>query len=443
MNSDVVIIGGGVAGLASGALLAKQGFRVTVLEKGNQAGGRAYTYIDKGFTLNYGPHAMYRPHSGLLGDVMRRLGRPPVPYGTPDPLRSYWSDGDRFGSIGAKAHHVLTTRLFPVAGRLQVVKLMLAIRGAHPEKAADQTFGAWLDAHVGDEAVRRFGRALATINTYHHPADDLSAAFVLRHLQRNLFAKDYVGYLNGGWSTMYGVFIEELRAGGGELVTGTHVERLEVDGGRIVAAIAAGARYEAEAFVCTLPPQDAPAIAAPGSPLAAEMARWSSMQDVRALCMDLGFSRRLRDDLSLVFDVEHALYYSLHSEVTPDLAPTGSQLLHAMAYLSPEEAADAALMERRRHELIGGLDRFFPGWRDALVVERTLPGARVASEQQGTARVPLRSSTHGNLYYAGDARDLPYSLAEIALASALEAARAVGLAISGRRAQPPRVPSAA
>ncbi len=64
MKSDVVIIGGGLAGLSTGALLAKQGKGVTVIEKGNQPGGRAYAYEEKGFTLNYGPHAMYLPESG-------------------------------------------------------------------------------------------------------------------------------------------------------------------------------------------------------------------------------------------------------------------------------------------------------------------------------------------------------------------------------------------
>ena len=72
MKYDVVVIGGGVSGLATSALLAKQGKRVVVLEKGNQPGGRAYTYEGKGFTLNYGPHAVYRPQSGFLADLMGR-----------------------------------------------------------------------------------------------------------------------------------------------------------------------------------------------------------------------------------------------------------------------------------------------------------------------------------------------------------------------------------
>ncbi len=82
---DVVVIGGGIAGLATGALLAKAGRSVIVLEKGQQIGGRAYTYVDKGFVLNYGAHAMYRPHTGVLADLLTRLGQPPLDAPYPNP----------------------------------------------------------------------------------------------------------------------------------------------------------------------------------------------------------------------------------------------------------------------------------------------------------------------------------------------------------------------
>ena len=122
MKYDVVVIGGGVSGLATGALLAKQGKRVVVLEKGNQPGGRAYTYEEKGFTLNYGPHAVYRPQSGFLADLMGRLGKPVPKHGYPDPIRSYWADGDRFGAVGAKPHQLLATHLFPLGSRIALAR---------------------------------------------------------------------------------------------------------------------------------------------------------------------------------------------------------------------------------------------------------------------------------------------------------------------------------
>src|SRR5581483_10049251 len=100
MQSDVVVIGGGVTGLATGALLAKAGKRVTVLERGNQPGGRAYTREEKGFILNYGPHAIYRPDTGAFAELFRRLGRAQPQFGYPEAVRSYWADGERWGAVG-------------------------------------------------------------------------------------------------------------------------------------------------------------------------------------------------------------------------------------------------------------------------------------------------------------------------------------------------------
>jgi phytoene desaturase len=53
--SRVVIIGGGISGLASAALLAKEGHEVTILEKQSAVGGRAGLWEDDGFRFDTGP----------------------------------------------------------------------------------------------------------------------------------------------------------------------------------------------------------------------------------------------------------------------------------------------------------------------------------------------------------------------------------------------------
>jgi phytoene dehydrogenase-like protein len=277
--------------------------------------------------------------------------------------------------------------------------------------------------------------ALTCVNTYSRGAGDLSARAVARHLKENLFAKDYACYLSGGWARIFDAFIETMTQGGGTLITGARVDALEVRDGRAVAAIAEGRRYESDAFVCAMPPQDAASIAEPGTALARELARWSSMVDVRAVCIDLGFSRAVRSDLNFVFDVEREMYFSIHSNVTPDLAPAGGQLLHAMAYLSPEEAASDVKAAARKVELEKALDKYFEGWREAVAVERVLPNARVVSArrtpaQYGEGAVPLRSSVASNLYFANDGRDLPYFLSLTSLAAAMEVSEVIGSAAS-------------
>lgn len=53
--NNAVVIGGGLSGLATASLLAKQGWKVTVLEKNSELGGRARVRRKNGFTFDMGP----------------------------------------------------------------------------------------------------------------------------------------------------------------------------------------------------------------------------------------------------------------------------------------------------------------------------------------------------------------------------------------------------
>ncbi|MDQ0735810.1 phytoene desaturase family protein [Arthrobacter agilis] len=54
-GQDVVVIGGGIGGLATAALLAREGHRVTLLEKRDRVGGRAGSWEQDGFRFDTGP----------------------------------------------------------------------------------------------------------------------------------------------------------------------------------------------------------------------------------------------------------------------------------------------------------------------------------------------------------------------------------------------------
>jgi phytoene dehydrogenase-like protein len=59
-NSDVIIIGGGLAGLTTAALLARSGKAVTLFEHSSrEIGGRARTTVIEGYYFNQGVHALY------------------------------------------------------------------------------------------------------------------------------------------------------------------------------------------------------------------------------------------------------------------------------------------------------------------------------------------------------------------------------------------------
>jgi phytoene desaturase len=72
-SPHAVVIGCGVGGLAAGARLAAKGYRVTMLDKLDGPGGRAYTYRQDGFTFDAGPTIITAPY--VFEDLWQACGR--------------------------------------------------------------------------------------------------------------------------------------------------------------------------------------------------------------------------------------------------------------------------------------------------------------------------------------------------------------------------------
>ncbi len=60
-SKQAIVIGAGFAGLSAATFLAKAGFSVTILEKNQQAGGRARQLVENGFKFDMGPSWYWMP----------------------------------------------------------------------------------------------------------------------------------------------------------------------------------------------------------------------------------------------------------------------------------------------------------------------------------------------------------------------------------------------
>ena len=75
MVQHVVIVGGGVAGLACAVALGDAGLRVTLIERERSLGGRARSWTDavSGDTIDLGPHVLHSEYRNMLA-FLDRLG---------------------------------------------------------------------------------------------------------------------------------------------------------------------------------------------------------------------------------------------------------------------------------------------------------------------------------------------------------------------------------
>jgi phytoene desaturase len=97
-----IVIGSGFGGLALAIRLQAAGLQVTLLEKREKIGGRAYQLKDKGYTFDMGPSLITAPH--VLDSVFRAAGKRLQDYVDLIPLdpyyRVFFHDGTHLDYVG-------------------------------------------------------------------------------------------------------------------------------------------------------------------------------------------------------------------------------------------------------------------------------------------------------------------------------------------------------
>lgn len=155
-----VVIGSGFGGLAAAVRLGARGYRVTVLERRDSPGGRAYVYQQNGFSFDGGPTVITAPF--LFEELWQLAGRkleedvdlrPVSPF-----YRIRFHDGQTFDYTGDAAQmRAEVGRFSPrdVDGYERFVAMSESIFRVGFEELAHVDFGSWWDmARIVPEMVR-------------------------------------------------------------------------------------------------------------------------------------------------------------------------------------------------------------------------------------------------------------------------------------------------
>ncbi len=418
-RADVIVVGGGLAGLTAAVELARKGRSVVVFEKGECVGGRALTRLLGGFHFNVGPHALYR--AGLAAAILKDLG---VRYtgGVPAAAGGFALAGGRKETLPIGFVSLLTTGLLGLPAKIETARLLSRLPGLDTSGLASVSVADWLDSAVRRPDARAFLAALFRLATYVNDPTRMSAGAALGQVK--LALKASVLYLDGGWQTLVDSLRQAAVAHGVRIVDRAPVAGVEGERSAAGVRLAGGARWEAQAVVLATDPATAAALV---DARATPLGQWADEAiPVRAACLDVALDHLPRPDARFALGIDAPLYVSVHSAAAR-LAPAGGALIHVARYQGPEPWPAAAATER---ELENALDALQPGWRQHVVHRRFVPSLTVShalplAERGGLAGRP-GPEVPGleRLFVAGDWVGGEGLLVDAALASARRAARA-------------------
>ena len=315
MSEEIVIIGGGFAGLAAGVELARQGRRVRLLEQKPHLGGRARSFIDpaSGSVVDNGQHLFmgcYRATIRFLKTI-----------GTLDRVRfqdklsvPFLDKGGRLTALRTSnlptPWHLLLgvfrSRSFSFREKLEVLRLGRALdshqgRPVRHDIPQGETVDDWLCRRGQSESLRRNFWDLLCIAAMNEDPRLASAALFERVLRLALFsspADSRLGIARVGLSDCYtqaaATYIE---ARGGIVLCGRRATSLWVaDGACRGVTLASGENLEAARVIAAVPWLDLAPL------LPSEMLRCEpffgatlSLRPTPIISMNLWFDRSVTD----------------------------------------------------------------------------------------------------------------------------------------------------
>ncbi|HEV6954580.1 MAG TPA: phytoene desaturase family protein [Promicromonospora sp.] len=256
VGRDVVVVGGGISGLATAALLAREGASVTLLEARDELGGRAGRWERGGFRFDTGPSWYLMPEVfdhffrllGTSADEELDLVRLDPSYrvffeGDADPFDLPAEDAreallgldpasaDRLGAYldsAGDTYRIATERFLygTFASLRPLLDADLLRRAPRLARLLTEPLDHFIRRHSSDDRVRRvLGYPAVFLGT------SPTAAPSMYHLMSHLDVTQGVLYPKGGFAAVVDAVARLAEREGAKLLTGRRVRRITVSDG--------------------------------------------------------------------------------------------------------------------------------------------------------------------------------------------------------------------
>jgi protoporphyrinogen oxidase len=361
---DLLIVGGGITGLAAAYLAARQGKKVGLVEKSSSFGGLLNTFEIGGNRLEYFYHHFFT-HDAELNWLIRELDLADklvfqktsmgvfregkiYDFNVPSDLLKFkpisWLDKFRFG---------LSSLFMGKVGRWEQYEHVSA--------------AAWLRKWAGKTTAEALWMPLLKIK-FGPYAEQVPLAWMIGRLRQRMGSRDSgderLGYLDGSLDTLLQRLLSELQRKGVDLLADTEIASLRSDGNSVQSLVLKnGEELQAKQFLFTLPSMYFADLIAPVLPEYAQATR--KIKYFGAVCLVLEMRKSLspvywlniaEDNYPFGGIIEHTNLVAPSEYQGRHIAYLSRYFAHEEAVASMDEAALKALMLPRLKEIYPHFD---------------------------------------------------------------------------------------
>ncbi|SFJ09915.1 phytoene desaturase family protein [Thermoflavimicrobium dichotomicum] len=424
MSEQIVVVGGGLAGLSAAARLAHNGYRVTLLEKSPKLGGRAITIPMKGFNFNFGAHAIYARDISVLSKLEKEINLK-VDWKNFSPSKAFYDLGSFTTPMPTTLEGIYKTKILDRSNKIrfgiEVMKTLVNI-----ERGEEGVLiGDYLEKEP--EQVRDMFLTLASSNFFTNEPEKIPSPLFFQYYKRffgtmamGSHRKRAVSYIGGGWQSIVEGFAKIIEQNGGTIIPKEKVTKVIMNGDQVTAIQGKETTYEADQFIFCIPPKECYNLFSE-TPYQHLFEEYSKYSPTVVVVYDIGLSERIRSPFTYVYQKGERVFITDISYYDPTCVPEGGQLLQAIAYLNDEEIANNKADEKVA-TIEAVYDKHYPGWRDRLVAKRVSKKAVVQEIKciNDQRLMPTKFYSLSNAYFAGDWCQGEGQLSELSFSSAYD-----------------------
>jgi phytoene dehydrogenase-like protein len=415
MQETIYIIGAGIGGLTTGAMLANEGYSVRILEKSSQLGGRTASIKFRNHILDNGFHIMPFYKKSAIFTILKSLGIDSrLKLAKVDNIAFHSNTG--FHKYPKGMGDLLRLSLIPVKSRFKLLKILLPMAFTSIEKTEEwDNLSLTKITEKLDPETKAFFEAVCML-AFADTADHISLGEFARTIIRaNPFkggTSEFAYPDEGGYDSISKVLAQFIQEKNGTVELNSSVKKIVLNDSKVTGIITSNDNFiPTNSVVVSYPAYMAINQLFEKNVLEEHFIKKINRLNKKTAVVEVHFALNSQiDSRQVVFPVgDHYATKGIFfiSNITPSVSPPGEHLIIAGTPVESSVASDSKQIRNIVEKMKKEITSIYPQFESSLLWERPMAWTLVESvaKEPGLvwkSKMPHEIPNIKGLFFVGD-----------------------------------------